>query len=509
MSSGDELRRHSVGIATSGNIEKKVVVPHYLRASTGSCHDFCKYGRKNVEEAKEKLSMIKRTGRKSLSLSSEDSIGGIIISVAKQKASLDSNLTKMSAVKRSQSLNSVLQISDVSDTNRVEPISKSSGSQKQIGKEVLANTGKASLKPAATRRRAISSSFEVEIPSKPTSKRVESSPAATSERVKRNPKLTSQIVKASSKSMSTMKQASSKVSSFEDKEMELSEKHVTSLNSSEGLGGQRISKIKMKKRETSPKSSSGGIGSVSARKHKGLKIVTHLMNQPNPIEVEPEEHYNKAKEKTLYVIKMESANQSFQSHQNESQVIEMLLSNSLSSPKFSPSSISQTSSHEDQEESEYANSNTEFEADAFPENHEIEFQANVGTLETENNGKPQMDDEVVFYVDNDCQMLSGELAEIQIDKDNLKILDKFERGKVSRDNATDAKDAAITGQKKVLLRRQDVEVKKDGQGLYNNVIEVTASKLVETQKGKVKALIDAFETMISLEEKRTSANIVN
>ncbi|PHT29649.1 hypothetical protein CQW23_30761 [Capsicum baccatum] len=51
---------------------------------------------------------------------------------------------------------------------------------------------------------------------------------------------------------------------------------------------------------------------------------------------------------------------------------------------------------------------------------------------------------------------------------------------------------------KIVLRRQDVQEKKDVQGLLNNVIEETASKLVETGKSKVKALVGAFETVISL-----------
>ncbi|XP_014497280.1 uncharacterized protein LOC106758805 [Vigna radiata var. radiata] len=517
MSSGAKLRRHSVGITSSGNNERKVVVPRYLRASIGSCHDICKYGRMNVEEAKQTLSMLKRAGRKSLSRSSEDNNGGIMISVAKQKASLHSKPTQMLTVKSSESVNSVMQISDDSNTNKVELHSKSTGSQKQIGNEVLANTGKASLLRAEssflskshissiieTRRGEKSSNFEGEIPSKPTSKRVESSPAATSERVKTHPKLTPKMVKASSKSMSTMKQASPK-SCFEDKEMQLSEKHATSMKttssmmSSEGLGGQRISKIKLKKRKTSPRSSPGGIGSVSARKHRGLKIVPHLMNQP-AIGVEPEEHNKEAREKTLYVIKMESANQSPQSDQNESQEIEFPRSNSLS-----PSSISQTSPQEHQEESEYAN--TESEEDVLPQNHEFEYQANVDTLETEENGRPQKDVEVAFSEDKDGPKLSGELAETQIDEDNLKSL-QMEGEKVSRDNGTDAKSAARTGPEKIVLRPEDVKDKRDGEGLYDNVIEAAASKLVE--EGKVKALIHAFENIISLEEKRTLANIFN
>ncbi|KAG4922700.1 hypothetical protein AAZX31_18G244000 [Glycine max] len=575
MSSGVALRRHSAGIANSGNNEKKVVVPLYLRASTGSCHDFCKYGRKNVEEGREKLSMIKRAGRKSLSRSSEGIIGGIITSVANQKASLDSKPTKMLTVKHNESVDSKIQISDASDTDKMELPTKSSGSQKQMGNKVLVNTSKASLvrvKPSflpkshissipEARRGGIFSSFEVEALSKPASKRVEASPTATSERVKTHPKSTSQMVKTSPKSMFKMKQTSSKLSPFEDKEMELSDKHVTSLNPdfvtmqtissvnySDVFGGQKNSKIKMNKKEASPKSSSRGIGSVSARKHKGLKIVPHLMNQPKPIKVELEEDNNEAQEKTLYVIKMESANQSSLSDQNESQAIELPLSNSLSSPKFSPPSKSQSSSQEDQEESEYANS--EFEEDACPENHEIDYMANVETLEVEENGKPQNDGivcseniecqnlgrklvetqiEYTAYVDTleaeengkpqkdgivcseakECKKLGGELVETQIEKGSLRSL-KIQKGKVLGASVTNVKAVAITAPEKVVLRRQNVQVKKDGQGLYNNVIEETATKLVETQKGKVKALIDAFEAVISLEEKRTSAaNIVN
>ncbi|KAK6920936.1 Calmodulin-binding domain, plant [Dillenia turbinata] len=56
-----------------------------------------------------------------------------------------------------------------------------------------------------------------------------------------------------------------------------------------------------------------------------------------------------------------------------------------------------------------------------------------------------------------------------------------------------------TGNVKVVLRHQAVP-KKTTKSLLNNVIEETASRLVETQKSKVKALVGAFETVISLQE---------
>ncbi|XP_074556803.1 uncharacterized protein LOC141812686 [Curcuma longa] len=47
------------------------------------------------------------------------------------------------------------------------------------------------------------------------------------------------------------------------------------------------------------------------------------------------------------------------------------------------------------------------------------------------------------------------------------------------------------------LRRQDV-LEKDLRGLFNNVIEETASKLAQNRNSKVQALVRAFETVISL-----------
>ncbi|KAG2262899.1 hypothetical protein Bca4012_012552 [Brassica carinata] len=53
---------------------------------------------------------------------------------------------------------------------------------------------------------------------------------------------------------------------------------------------------------------------------------------------------------------------------------------------------------------------------------------------------------------------------------------------------------------KVVLRHRKVEAKKKLQTLFNNVIEETVSKLEEVRKSKVKALVGAFETVISLQD---------
>lgn len=62
---------------------------------------------------------------------------------------------------------------------------------------------------------------------------------------------------------------------------------------------------------------------------------------------------------------------------------------------------------------------------------------------------------------------------------------------------------------RVILRHHQVSKgKKEIQNLFNNVIEETASKLAQTRKSKVKALVGAFETVISLQDTRPSATAV-
>ncbi|XP_007037469.2 PREDICTED: uncharacterized protein LOC18604774 [Theobroma cacao] len=51
---------------------------------------------------------------------------------------------------------------------------------------------------------------------------------------------------------------------------------------------------------------------------------------------------------------------------------------------------------------------------------------------------------------------------------------------------------------KISLRHNDVKEKKNSGILYNNMIEETASRLVRTKSSKVKALVSAFESVISL-----------
>ncbi|PHT46267.1 hypothetical protein CQW23_15425 [Capsicum baccatum] len=78
------------------------------------------------------------------------------------------------------------------------------------------------------------------------------------------------------------------------------------------------------------------------------------------------------------------------------------------------------------------------------------------------------------------------------------------RGNGLRRSAADghsyaAKDEVMT----VNLRSRAIEHTKETPSLFNNVIEVTVNKLAETRRSKVKALVGAFETVISLQDAKS------
>ncbi|CAL9161215.1 unnamed protein product [Musa hybrid cultivar] len=71
--------------------------------------------------------------------------------------------------------------------------------------------------------------------------------------------------------------------------------------------------------------------------------------------------------------------------------------------------------------------------------------------------------------------------------------ENFQRSEMA-DVVTDPKPETES----IVLKHRDTQ-EKDVRGLFNNVIEETTNKLVETRKSKVKALIGAFEIVISLQ----------
>jgi hypothetical protein len=303
-----KVRRNSAGgNASSGNGDEKVV-PNYLRASTGSCHDLCKYGREHGFASKERRSIPNRATRKKLHQSSEESIGRVIakskppvdskptkMSTGVLKESVDSKPTKMSAVVLKESVDSKTQIPDALDTNEHELPSKSFDSQNHAANEVKANMKKTSsveVKPSLLKSRTspstsqeISSSTDKEVSkstpkklentSKPTSKvkiaskSTDGSVEAVSKSTLKKVENTSKV-KTSSKSTSKISGASPQLSSLNGKEMKLAAKHPTpsnsnrvakkkvssSMNSSEGFDDKIINGIKTENKVASSKTAS-------------------------------------------------------------------------------------------------------------------------------------------------------------------------------------------------------------------------------------------------------------
>ncbi|KAK1440788.1 hypothetical protein QVD17_06619 [Tagetes erecta] len=111
------------------------------------------------------------------------------------------------------------------------------------------------------------------------------------------------------------------------------------------------------------------------------------------------------------------------------------------------------------------------------------------------------------------QFRKGEVIEVSSEDDGPKKL-KFRRGKVLEANVDEESIAKISFKKTpdvvstecesesetVNLKHQEVQERKEAQELLNRVIEETASKLVVNKKTKVRALVGAFESVISLRD---------
>ncbi|CAK8540693.1 unnamed protein product [Lathyrus sativus] len=485
MSRVGELRqRHSSADTSFGNTEEKVV-PRYLRASIRSCHDFCKYGKQLALEPKQMSLIPKIAERTQLHQSLEKNIAEVVVEVTpdvKRRASTDSEPAKMSLAKRRESTGSLAKRRESTGSNAsgtIKIVKSKPGRPVQPDNEVaVVNKTKTSsikvkqspLLPKShfsstfkTRRQEISSSSKMDITPKPISKRVGASSMSSSK--KEEPLSKSIFQKAKVHPISTSYLAKTPPKSTIKKMGKIASPLLPSSSS---------------------KSSRRRV--VGTNMHKSLKTASRVKNQPKPRKVELEEHCieAEAEEKTLYVIEIENKDDTFQSDQNANQDIELFRSQSFSTSKFS--------SQEDQEEFEYAAS--EFNEDSCFANNGKVNEENLETLDfkVEENEKPQKDEIVI-------------LVETQIEESGTKKL-KFKRGKVLRENNADSDDEGedVTGHEKVVLRHQDMKGKKDEQELLNNVIEETASKLVEIQRSKVKALVGAFETLISLNEKKPLSN---
>ncbi|GLT78059.1 hypothetical protein SLA2020_496060 [Shorea laevis] len=514
---GNNLRRNSTGKASSSN-GGETILPHYLRASTGSCHDFCKYGRKHALEAKARSPILKRVVKKpsdtDILLVSADLPGRKKMPVVKHKPSSDSKSHE----------------SDIPQTIKQEVPTRSPVSKNPTEGKVLAERRKTSGVKFKSSSHAKTRTYDT-----PKTMKREREVSSSSEKVEDSSKKGSS--KAKNLSLS-MKHATSL------KPESLTVKPISSPKFSGGISSLRkgdvkigkmngTSKVAVKKALPSPtaslslKSSVNSVAGLDERKHRDLKAAFPLMNKNKIRKAEPKQpNDDEVLEKTLYVIKMETENKTLESDQNEGLSIELspALSSSPKSSSLPNAPSSSSYEEESQEESEYMMSEAEY--DSLSENS-VENIEEADSSEEGYNGRPTKAG-MVCSEDKNCQPMKlkfrrGKVVDVHSVNNNPRRL-KFRRGKLLGEDQnvkvdarrrsfkrTEGVDGDTNGSEpdsqKVVLRHQDVQG-KNAQGLFNNVIEETASKLAETRKSKVKALVGAFETVISLQDKKPSANTV-
>ncbi|GMJ16248.1 hypothetical protein like AT5G39380 [Hibiscus trionum] len=578
---GSSRRKSLAGADSVSNTEK--TLPRYLRASTGSCHDFCKYGKKHESEEDAKHPFRKRNIKKPNIKKPSDEPNLF--------RSLDLQQRKKTTATESKSFpNSRSHTPDMSDSIELQLSTPSPGGINSTIHGVLSEkekTSAAKLKPKhspnSSIRRDTSDVLKLEVSTnsshsqtskkhgvseekKTSTAKLRSSPNLKS-RVSAAPKVMQKGGSPSSKKVGV----SSKEVSLKAKEKSFSKLHSTSskLKSpaeklpsasvpSEGLSGKRSSgisdmrtgkrtntaKVAVKKAlslpraSLSPRASVARDTSLTARKNRNLKVVPLQKNQNKVEKAETEQPLDEQvicnndglEEKTLYVIKMETENVSLESDKNENCAAE-LSPPIASSPKSSTLPMSPPlSSHgtRDEDESEYTEDDSDSDSDSeFYEDDEDETanMEDVEISEGESGGRPR-NSRMVFSDEKDCRPVKlsfrrGKVVEIQSENNGPRRL-KFRRGRLlggsqnvkgerrtfrTRELDGSMNDNQPSGEK-VVLRHQDLQGKKDEKGLFNNVIEETASKLVETRKSKVKALVGAFETVISLQDTKPSANTV-
>ncbi|GFZ19269.1 plant calmodulin-binding protein-like protein [Actinidia rufa] len=448
---GQNILPHHIGASTSSNSNGKPAspksgeTPHYLRASAGSCHDFCKYGRKHAVEVKPWRSIPKRIVTPSLDRRSPTESG----------VSAETKTVKV--VK-----------------HKASPISKTlSSDSSDILKQDVSSPSK-----------------KVEVSSRQASSNEKKT--AQSEKKKTFPGKHAPFVKPKTMGVKPLSspETSAALKGRNNSEMKISRKIGSSKAAVTKVLASPVSSL-------SPRPSINRNVSLNVKKYRSLKLLSPLKDQNRIRKAEPKQlRSEKIPEKTLHVIKVETEN-NLQSRQN-SGVIHSPPSPLLSSPKFSslPKSPS-LSFHEDETQEEFEYTDSEADDDSY--DSISESSGTVDSQEVESSdANPNRETRKARVVVLEGSDSGGErvIGENQDSNADVRRRTFKKRGADDDTNDTDADSG------KVVLRHQDVQGKKDAQGLLNNVIEETASKLVETRKSKVKALVGAFETVISLQESK-------
>ncbi|XP_010453678.1 PREDICTED: bromodomain adjacent to zinc finger domain protein 2B-like [Camelina sativa] len=461
-------RRISTGKLSFLYSEEKVL-PNYLRSPTGSCHDACKYGRKHESQDKPRVSSspLQRVDRSYSGTPSFDSpvrkkalMTKSVLSSSFGSGICDfggSDHTKSEVERFSSRVCDDVKKNDARTT--YEEVVLAKGKKKKKNKMVF-----------VTRGRAISRSKEM----------VEHNRRVTALKLKSVAQTAAIALRRSTVKRKKMNGGSK---AAEPK------KAVVPFRVSV-MSSKRCSRCCKTKKE----SSSLRVPLVKTRKHVDKKCKDLV------------------EEKTLYVIKMETGDEIVETDQNQRCVMD---SPPTDDPKSQDEADCIESEADDDESSQEEDDDDNENMMSFSEANNITRQGKSTALSAESAKEERLKQRVK----------RGKIVDLRSQGNNSPRKLKFKRGRVVAGADTNSKSGSrrrlktkgtnLSNDKEqqqqqqqkptVVLKHQETDNKRDSRVLlYNNVIEETANKLAQTRKSKVKALVGAFESVISLQEKTSS-----
>uniref|UniRef100_A0A1D1XKN8 Calmodulin-binding domain-containing protein n=1 Tax=Anthurium amnicola TaxID=1678845 RepID=A0A1D1XKN8_9ARAE len=592
MTNLKDVRRNSTGkVSATTSLSKSnsggKISSRYLRASMGSCHDFCKYGGKHSFETKARSPLISRFSGSCTYLEKEQNQVNIPSVAERQKKSalkqkavahLKIGLYERPKVFDKKAVFSVKTVKPIRDSEIILHERGESSKELEVrcdfslrSKEVESLEGLKTIKQDTLEKVGLCDETEIAAQKIPACLKKTEASRYCQNAYKRKPSVKKTQLSRKPSSVERTQSAKKPFTSFKPKIKQKTSSPVNKVNSS---GNSKVSKqeasspadrfdasarpaisgkssITFPKSESQLKRTTGISGRVTGikmvkkvdqSKPGGKKIlrspsfpsspqppVDHVSSSASPVKHAREDEKgelenDKIGEKTLYIIgPTPSENDNSESSQSKSCNCSISPSSPSSSSSSSLSPLSSSSFVSDHEEEEHLDSNSAF-TDAFDSasDHSGE-RVNIAIKNEDEKGQrkvsivhPECKDQTPYKL----KFRRGKILNPEFEYGVTRRL-RFRQGRGVGDNQSSKGEMGkITFNVKefygdsndpdpeaepVVLRHQDVQDKKDTTGLFNHVIEEAASKLVEVRKSKVKALVGAFETVISLQESKPAS----
>ncbi|KAL3624039.1 hypothetical protein CASFOL_032855 [Castilleja foliolosa] len=468
---GDSLKKSSTGKPDSAKNNRNVV-PNYLRASTGSCHDFCKHGIKHSSDEKEKKLVRKRIVKPS----PDELPVTIIVSGEKNKEKAVENHISLTGTKNPSP-----------ERKSFSPRPKLSLDNKKVIKNKPSVDATKNYSPDKKARE-----HKNPLDAKNKSVLLKLKPSTGPPEIVKSvffPSKTDEHNKVPSKSKPV--KAKLILSSSSDNLDGVRGKGQKNSESNMGQKMTTTSKASAKKVSASPRAAAVStklptIKTAHNNSRKGGNVnKNRVFNKPKTSDNE------KVDEKILHVVEMENKN------------VEIEPVSSVESLSHENSSVLSSLEEDDEEtkpSDEVISKNESLEINHSKTEKRIKVVENRTPVKLKFRNGKVMDVQSNSSVPRKLRFRRARVIGADEIKSDLR------RSIFKKAGVSDDKARVEVSSEKVVLKHQELQAKKDGQGLLNNdIIEQTASRLVESRKSKVKALVGAFETVISLQEGKATS----